>query len=336
MRASAARRGQVLGLLCLSGVGAELLAAYGDSTGDPAGVAFALVFFSALYGAPALLVRDLVRRRGGGWPSLLLLFAALGVVQACLIDQSMFSDDYEDYAGWEETRAATLIPALGISAHNAFNFVVGHMIYSFAAPVAVAEAWLPERAHLPWLGRLGTVVAAVAYLGVAALIMADPESQSGSTAQLVASVGVVAVLVGAAVVAARGPRAARSAWSSDTAGPSAPSVAKVLLTTTVGALVASLGPETWLGLALGVVATAAVGLGVLVASRRPGWSIRHAAAVGLGFLLARGLLAFAYYPLAGSVTAGPKYAHNLVMLGLVGWAGWVALRPPRATRAESV
>jgi hypothetical protein len=91
------RPAQIVGLLGLSAIGAELLAAYGDSTGDPGGVAFALVFFAALYGAPVLLARDLVRRRGWGWPSLLLLCAALGVTQACLIDQSLFSADYQGY-----------------------------------------------------------------------------------------------------------------------------------------------------------------------------------------------------------------------------------------------
>ena len=165
-------------------MGAELLSAYSDTTGDPGGVAFSLVFFAALYGAPALLVRELARRRGWGWPSMLLAFAALGVAQACLIDQSMFSVDYQAYEGWEETRAATLVPGLGISAFNAFNFVVGHMIFSFAAPVALVEAWHPERAHEPWLTGRGLVLAALAYLGAAALILADPTSHSGTAVQL--------------------------------------------------------------------------------------------------------------------------------------------------------
>ena len=56
-----ARSGQVLAMLMLCAVGAELLAAYGENTGDPAGVAFALVIFAALYGAPALLVRELAK-----------------------------------------------------------------------------------------------------------------------------------------------------------------------------------------------------------------------------------------------------------------------------------
>ena len=63
-----ARARQVAGLLVLSAIGAELLAAYDDSTGRPGELLFAVLFFAALYGAPALLIRELARRMGWGWP----------------------------------------------------------------------------------------------------------------------------------------------------------------------------------------------------------------------------------------------------------------------------
>ena len=44
----------IVAVLVLSPVGAELLAAYSDSTGRLAGVVFAIVFFAGLYGCPAL------------------------------------------------------------------------------------------------------------------------------------------------------------------------------------------------------------------------------------------------------------------------------------------
>ena len=47
---------QLLGVVILCAIGAELLAAYRDDTGHPAGVAFSVVFFGALYGAPALFL----------------------------------------------------------------------------------------------------------------------------------------------------------------------------------------------------------------------------------------------------------------------------------------
>lgn len=318
---------QIIGVLVLCAVGAELLAAYGENTGDPGQIAFALVFFGALYGAPALLARELVRRRGWGWPSMLLLFGALGVAQACLIDQSLFSVDYQGYDGWEQSRQATLIPALGISAFSALNFVVGHVIYSFGAPVAIVEAWRPHRAHQPWLGTVGIVFAAAAYLATAAMIISDPESRSGSPVQLMISgLLIVSLILSASLLGRR--RRARSA------PPSGPLRTLPLWLVTVGVLVlimvGSLAEETWIGFWQGLSATLVVGTAVLILSRRTEWSIRHTAAVGVAFLLVRGGLAFTYFPLLGEVAAVPKYAHNVVMILIVLGAGWIALRPRSA------
>lgn len=319
---------QIVGLLVLCGVGAELLAAYGDSTGDPGGIAFALVFFGALYGAPALLARELARRLGWGWPSLLLIFAALGTAQAGLIDQSLFSADYGGYEGWEENREPTLIQSLGLSGYNAYSFIVGHVIFSFAAPVALAEAWVPARARKPWLGPIGTTLAAIAYAVAATLIVTDPESRSGSPTQLLVTAGAVgAMLLGAALVG-RGRRTdpARS-------GTRGPALWLVLGVSLVFATAPELMPPTWLGVALAGTLTASLGILVLLAARTGGWTIRHTAAVGAAYLLERGLLAFTYFPLIGDVAAGPKYAHNVVMLLVVVLASWLALRRRGSLRA---
>lgn len=306
-------------MVILCAIGAELLAAYGEDTGRLAGVAFSLVFFGTLYGAPALFAREVVRRLGWGWPSMLLVFGALGVVQACLIDQSMFSVDYFGYRGWEQTREATLIPALGISAYNAYNFVFGHVIYSFGAPVALVEAWRPARAHRPWLGRTGMVVVLVAYLGTAALILTDAGSRTGNAAQLIASALIALLLILLAVAVGRRTH-------HRPAGQHQIPVLVVLAAAFALAMVGNLGGETWTGFAIGVATMVIAAVGLLLVSRRTAWSIRHCAAVGLGFLLARGLLAFTYFPLLGDVAPGPKYAHNVVMLLVVLVSGALALR----------
>ena len=47
----------------------------------------------------------------------------------------------------------TFIEPFGFSATNALNFIPGHVILSFCAPIAVAEAWRPElvaRREQPW------------------------------------------------------------------------------------------------------------------------------------------------------------------------------------------
>lgn len=313
---------QILGLAGLCAVAAELLAAYSDSTGDVAAVLFALVFFMGLYGAPALLVRELTRRAGWGWPSLLLLCAALGVAQACVIDQSLFAERYGGYQGWEVTRQATLIPALGVSAYSAYNFILGHVIFSYGAPIAIAEGWQPHRATEPWLKPFGLIVAAVAYGGTALLIMLDPQSHSASQSQVLVSFVFILGCIALAWVIGGRTRTKRSL--PDAAGQlhALAIFGLIFALATLGALAG----EGWFGLSAGLMTTAAAATLLWWGSRDPSWSLRHTAAAGLGFLASRGILAFTYYPLAGSVEPFPKYAHNTVMLTAVLIAGYCALR----------
>jgi hypothetical protein len=333
---------QVLAAMVLCGIGAEVLSGYAAGTGDPGAVAFQLVFFAALYGAPAVLVRDLVRRAGWGWPSLLVLCAALGFVQAGLIDQSLFAADYGAYDGWEQLREPTLIPALGISAFMLHAFVIGHVLFSFAAPLALAEAWLPSRAHRPWLGRLGTAVAVAAYLVVAAMILSDRGSRSATAVQLAVTAVAVAGLVLFAVVlggrrrrvleAAAGDAQHEGTSPGDQPAPRPPRLWPVLLGALLASLVMEASPPTWIGLAVSSAAVTALGLALLRTSRRPGWTVRHVAAGGLGLLLGRGLLAFTTTPLAGEVDPAAKLGHNVVMLAAVLLAGAVAMCPREARR----
>lgn len=323
---------QVFCLAALCALGAELLAAYGANTGNVLAVLFALVFFMGLYGAPALLAREVVRRAGWGWPSLLLLFLALGIAQACLIDQSLFAEDYQGYAGWAESRQSTFIPALSISAFNAYSFILGHVIYSFGAPVAIAEAWRPQRAAKPWLGLFGLNIATAAWLGTALLIVLDPESRNASTPQLITSIVLVLACIAAAWRVGRRNEPRHRAQP----GNAAPSVRRVFGVTFTLVVVGTFAEENWAGFALGTATTALVAAFAWWGAGRPGWGLRHAAAVGIAYLLSRGLFAFTYFPLAGEVEAVPKYAHNVVMLAVVLVVAWFSAAPRRCrTRAAT-
>lgn len=319
---------RVLACAALCGVGAELLSGYGPSTGHVGQVAFGLVFFSALYGAPALLVRELARRRSWGWGSLLLLYAGLGVVQCCLVDQSLFSLDYQGYDGWQQAREGTWLPVLGISAYNAATFVIGHMIFSFGAPIAVAEAWHPTSSQRSWLTPWGVAFTAVAYGGTAAMVLADPESHSASSMQLIGSAAVVTILFGLAawVGSHRKPRVTPSAR---------PAVGVGTAATAAGALglVMEAVPPTWPGVTVYLCTGLFGGWLLSRASSSPSWTTTHVAAVGLGVLVARGLLAFLGDPVGGEVAPIAKYGHNVAMLAIVGVLGWWALR--RASRVPT-
>ncbi|NMD94054.1 hypothetical protein HF877_01370 [Rhodococcus sp. BL-253-APC-6A1W] len=317
---------QVGGCVVLSAVSAELLAAYADNTGRLGPIMFAVVFFTALYGAPALLVREITRRAGWGWDSMLLLMLSLAIAQACLIDQSLFSEDYQNYDGWTETYQATLIPAVGVSVYNAFNFILGHVIYSFGAPIALAEAWKPHKAEDPWLKAPGLILAAAAYFVAAGLIISDPESQNASVSQLLGASLLVIACVGCAY--ALGKRHQKKASHGADEGASAPAVATVFAVMLALACLLNLTGEDWWGVAMAVAVTTVGGALIVVSARRRGWGLRHVAAVALAFLVSRGVLAFTYEPLTGTVAAWSKYTHNAVMLSLVLVAGWCALKIP--------
>ncbi|MGX9229388.1 hypothetical protein ACWV95_30555 [Streptomyces albus] len=152
-----------LALLVLSPVCAEYLIGYDSIIGRPRELLTGLLLLAPLYGSVAVLIREAVRRTGRGWPSILLLSAAFGLIQAGLIDQSLFNPHFVDDASWARERQPTLVPAVGVSVHHLLGFVVGHVIWSFTAPVVVIESCVPRLADRPWLGRVGLTAMAVLY-----------------------------------------------------------------------------------------------------------------------------------------------------------------------------
>lgn len=308
-------------LVTLSAIGAELLAAYNDTTGRPLALLGNLVFFALLYGCPALLIRELARRTGRGWPALLLLSAAAGLLQAGVIDQSLFAERYDDVRGWEETVRATYVAPLGVSAYMLQSFVLGHVVFSFSAPIALAEAVRPQLAHRSWLGRRGMIVAAALWLLVAGMILVDSgDAERARAAELLTALAVVAALIAAALrvdVPLRRAPAAR--------------VGRVLVISFLLAAAHSAAPETWAG--VGVAVAVAAVAAALLAQRD--WGLMRVAAIATGVLLARGVLAFTYYPVVGETSAAQKYGHNVVMLAIVAGAGVYAIRRAAGKRAPS-
>jgi hypothetical protein len=204
------RLAPVAGLLVLSSASAELLSGY--QVFDPLDTLGALGFFAALYGTVAVLIREIARRAGRGWPTILLLGAAFGLIQAGLIDQSLFNPGYLDNddpawaQAWREERQATLLPLLGLSASQLLGFVSGHVIWSFAAPIAVVEALVPDWADRPWLGRSGMAVMVVLYVLAARFVVIDHISTKHFVAAPTQLIGTAAVVAALAVAALTLPR----------------------------------------------------------------------------------------------------------------------------------
>lgn len=320
-------------LLVLSPICGEYLSGYDESTGHPAALLSGLIFFVPLYGCAALLIREVARRAGLGWIGILLLAATFGLVQAGLVDQSLFSPDYRGLDGWEEMVAGTLIAPLGLSASNLIGFVGGHVMLSIAGPIALVEGWAPRRSQQSWIGIPGLVLCALGYVVASLLVLQwhlETESWHAATGQLVGAGLVAVALVVLSVVLGR------RRWRSHPVRPGGPGL---LLTAGVAVVLATVHqcvPLSWLGVAISVVVLVTAAILLVRSSRTERWAPVHVALVGAAPLVVTGVIAFTYDPLIGEVSAGAKYGHNVVMLLIVLGAALVAvLAGRRASTAEA-
>src|SRR6266700_2659100 len=155
MTASLRRRAPALVLFFMAPVIAEFV--IGDLSLRQAG---ALVVLAPIYGGGAILIREVVRRRGGGWPALLALALAYGVVEEGLLTQSLFNTHYLGL----RLLAYGYVPALGISPVWTVFVLTIHVVWSISIPMALTETIFRERGSRPWLGIPGLVVAGVLYV----------------------------------------------------------------------------------------------------------------------------------------------------------------------------
>lgn len=314
------------GLLVLSPISAEYLIGYGGSTDRPLELLAGLLILAPLYGTVAVLIREITRRTGRGWPTILLLSAAFGVIQAGLIDQTLFDNDVT--AGdpdWATQSLVTLIPGLGVDAASLLNYVGGHVIWSFAAPIAVVESCAPRIANRRWLGPVGVCAMLVLWVLGAALIFSDTAANSTAGPAQLSGAAVVAIALIAAAFTVRPTRAPSSAKAP-------PPWWLVGCVTGVVWSASQLLPPTWVGVAVNVVALAVLGWLLLRWSRRRGWGRRHVLASAGSALVVRAGLSFLVEPLGGDVDGPVKYAVNAAML--CGVAALLAISFHRLRRQE--
>ncbi|GAA2124394.1 hypothetical protein [Glycomyces algeriensis] len=312
----------VLALLVLSPIAAESLVGYDDTTGNALALLAGLVVFIPLYGAPAVLLREAARRFGLGWGAVLAIAAALGVVQAGIIDQSMFSEDYRGIDYWQELVGPTWIPAFGFAASTALTFVLGHMIMSFAAPIAVVEGLGPRSADRPWLRPFGLIVTVLLYLAGAWMVLDwhyETETDHASAGQLAGAGAVAALLIVLALAfgrrkAVRVERRIPPLW--------------VLVAASAVAVFSFGLYETWAWVAVTAGMLCAAGLAAAYFARSTAWGRRQVTAIAIGALLSQALTGFLATPI-GDVDPVAKYGHNTAAVLLIAVLGWFALRRTR-------
>jgi hypothetical protein len=260
----------VLGLVLLAPLVGEFL--LGNVTIREIG---ALPFLAPLYGGGALLIRETARRTGKGWPTILALGVAYGLVEAGVVDGSLFSASYEgvDYA-------AVRVPVLGVSAFYGLQFVVNHAVWSIGIPILLTETLSPRRRTTPWLGRIGLGVTALVYLAGAVLIRHDSVRRGEYHVAWVQAAGVVLVAGLLIAVAFTLPGPAPRGPAGRVPRPWQVGVAAFILSGTYIVL-----PATWLGVVITIMIVAlAAGL-VARFSLRTGWRPGHQVALAAGALV---------------------------------------------------
>jgi hypothetical protein len=279
--------GPALGLFVLSPFVAEFL--LGTIGIDQVVVGLVL---APLYGGGVLLVREAARRTGGGWPAILLLAFAYGVIEEGVVVQSLFNPRY---LGLDLLREG-YVPWLGTGAWWSVFVLTLHTVWSMAVPIALAEALARARSREAWLGRVGFAVAATLFLLGAALTAAITYAQHRFMASPGQLGGAVLVALGAVAAAWRvRPRARLEAG-------------RVPRELTVGLLsfaAASAFMGAWRvagGWALVAVQVALLVLaaaGIRSWSARTGWTNRHVLALAGGALMTYAWYAFVQAPLVG-------------------------------------
>jgi len=133
-----------------------------------------LAILAPVYGGGALLIRETVRHTRRGWPSILLLALAYGILEEAFLDQTLFNPDF---LGLHlHLLEPAFIPSLGIGAWWTIFVLTLHTVWSISVSIALVEALVPDRAGMPWLGGVGISVAAVLF-AVAATAMTKSSIQ---------------------------------------------------------------------------------------------------------------------------------------------------------------
>jgi hypothetical protein len=250
-----------------------------------------LILFAPMYGGGALLIRELARRTGRGWPTMLLLGCSYCLIEEGFSTQSLFNPNA--FGLHLHLLASAWIPALGIGGWWTIFMLNVHPFWSIGVSIALVEGLFPSRASTPWLGKAGDSAAAVLfaagfYVNTLLLLRRDPFRASHTQ---LAVTGVVCILFAAAafLVPARAVRAgvgaAPSPWLTG-AG-----------TFVLGAAV-FLAPVHWNWAAVAwIVADDLVFLLLLrVFSRRAGWTMLHTLSIGAAGALVYGVHAFITAP----------------------------------------
>ena len=300
----------------------------------------ALLGSSLLYGSGAVLIREVVRRAGYGWPTIITFALAYGVIEESFATLSLFNPHY---AGWHLLDYG-YIPALGIGLPWML-FVLGlHMIWSISVPIAIVEMLAGSRRTTPWLGKIGLAVLAILFVATVIFSFTTSTHADGFVASIFQFIGAgiaVIIIVTIGILLGRHRVVLRTTITRNT-----PSLWLVLIVSLIaGSLfmliysadprglspwLANINLPPWLAVVLYLVLYAGVAALINFWSRLNGWSDAHRLALAGGALLTYAWHAFPWPSLLPGTSDLVKLASNTILA-----AGAVALLAIAALRLRT-
>ncbi len=291
-----------------------------------------IIVLAPMYGGGAILIRELTRRTGRGWPTILLLGVAYAITEEAFTTQTLFNPDI--FGMHMHLLSHAWIPALGIGAWWTLFMLNVHPFWSIGVSIALSEGLFPSRARTPWLGNIGLSVAAVLFaIGVVYntwyTFHHDP-FRATHTQFIVSALFVVVFAIAAFLIP---PASRKQADSTREPLPAPPAFITGVAAFLFGAAI-MLSPILWkwnwaapiFMLAIDLVFL--VGLGLF--SHRSAWTPLHTFSIGAGGALLYGAHAFMQGPVVPCTKSIALASHVLFMVLALAVVAAAALR----TRAE--
>ncbi|GAA0256845.1 hypothetical protein GCM10009527_061070 [Actinomadura nitritigenes] len=268
----------------------------------PVRMIWLVLLYVPVYGAGVLLIRELVRRLGGGRSSILAMGLVYGLVEEGLALQSLTSPHLYGAAGWGPR-------PFGVNAPYAELNLPYHAVFSVLVPIALVELVFRRHGRAAYLRRGGLAVTGlVAALGALLLRVLVPPSEDPHYSLPGGAALTILALCAALTVLALGvlPRLPRPP---SRGAPPAPRVLGVicgvasfgylaLLFPFAGADHSAFVPRAWAPVPMAAAALLAAATAVPLL-RTGGWTDRHRLAAISGALV--GHTAFGLVANTGSV-----------------------------------
>jgi hypothetical protein len=284
-----------------------------------------LITLAPMYGGGALLIRELTRRTGRGWPTILLLGCAYCLIEEGYTTQTLFNPDA--FGLHLHLLAPAWIPTLGIGAWWTLFMLNVHAFWSIGVSIALVEGLFPSRARTPWMGKIGFSVAGFlfvlgVYLSTAYTFHHDPFR--ASSAQFIVT-GLICILFIAAAFLIPPPSPQRSHGAAPS--PWLTSAATFLLGAAVFFAPINLN---WFAVAWILAADLVFLISLWALSRRSSWTVLHAFSIGAAGALFYALHAFMQNPIVPTTNGIALASHVLFLVLALAVIAVAARRTQRA------